>query len=1317
MPLPHTLLTDGAHDEHIAFWTSMLGRFADDFHIRQPWLSTAIRAGDALEADCPLTPAATAVIADLGRGQDLGTFVVIAGAVSLLLQIYTRAAVVAVDSLPLAGSDPLAADLELIPIVTAVDRSLTVRDYLKQLSESIAGSYSLQAFPISQFSERVLRRPRPTTNVLMAVTSLHDERHAVGAGHDLQITITTTPALRIRLTGRTPSFSREYLVLFAEHLTRIIEGFADRGARLDEIDAMGPDERHRLLVAYNAAARADASDLTIHKLFEEQAARSGASTAIQLNDTAVSYETLNRQANQLARFLQNEYGVERGDVIGVLTHKAPTTIAGLLGVLKAGAVYLPIDPDYPEERLQFMVADAGVKVLLVHSEHFDRLTSLYETPMFALDIQLDTLETDASNPVATSSAGDLAYIIYTSGSTGQPKAVLLEHRGFVAMVQHHSAAFGVQPSDKFLQFYGLSFDSSLFEIFMPLLSGAMLVFVEKATIDDPARLSAYVEAQGITSLTLPPVYASTLDQARLSSVRRYVSAGDHCRVDDALRMAGSADYYNSYGPTETSVCVTHYKVDPQRAYGSRIPIGKPITGTTIYLLDDDRRLVPEGVVGELGIGGVGLARGYLKRDDLTAQAFVPNPFVPGERMYLTGDLAVWLPDGNLELIGRKDNQVKIRGYRVELGEIESVLDQHPLVKESAVVAREDDMGNRRLIAYVTGAGTIDTADLKTLLRSRLPAFMMPSVFTVLDAMPLTANGKIDRKALAAIVEAASVSDGTTGAPQSAVQETLVGIWQDVLGVAHVGINDNLFDLGGDSILIIQIVSRAREAGLKLAPNQLFDHQTIASLASVAVEVRSTEAPAAEQDTIVGPAPLAPMQAWFFEQRFDEPHHFNQSVCLEISGDGIDVAAAEAATRAVIAHHDALRLRFHGHNGQWTADYAPRAAGSTFQAIDLTAIAAGQLDLAIRDAVAACQAGFDLATGPLLNVRLLVLGHGRPSRLLFVAHHLAVDGVSWRILLGDFSTAYTQLSQGEPLALPAKTTSFRRWATALGALAPSLDNTYWLAPAEHAPLPVDHPRASGINTVASARDVIRTLDRDTTTALLQDVPRIFSTEVNDVLLSGLAMTFHAWTGRDHLRIDLEGHGREELLDDADLSRTVGWFTAQFPVDLRLPTSGSPGDVIKSIKEQLRAVPQRGAGFGVLRYLSADTRLVESLEQRPAPEVLFNYFGQAGRVLAPDLQWALMPGAVGGDISPRTLRPHLIEINAMVTDGCLTVTLTFSQAIHAQATIEDLASRYEQALRSLVEHGRTTTTKQYTPSDFPAAGLDQQSLDALLSKLNR
>jgi len=1310
MPSLNTLITDAAYRDHAAFWTAVLDGVSDDFHVRQPWLSLPAGEAGVITTTRLIVPSATAErLRQIGGGQPLGLFAVLMSALAYLLHQSSGAAAVVVDTPPLGD-----ATAEAIPLTLRVDATMTLREHLAQTGDAIAKSYTYQSFPIAQACDVLLKRPRPHTNVLSSFVGLHAGLPRLDP-YDLRVTIADGAELSVALEGRAPAFSPEYLATWTRHFGHALEAFGDLAVPLNHIDVMDAAERRRLLVDYNAAGGTAAPDRTMHEWFQEQAHRSPDHEAVRVDDRSLTYDALNRLSNRLARFLQADYAINPGDVVGIVTHRSELAIVALLGVLKAGAVYLPIDPDYPEERLQFMVADAGVKALLVHSDHFPALASLYETPMFALDLQLSTLEAGDEDVASAVSPHDLAYIIYTSGSTGQPKAVLLEHAGFVNMVRHHIGAFGIGASDRLLQFYGHSFDSSLFEIFVSLLSGATLVMVDRDTINDPDRLSHHIDAHQVTTLTLPPIYQSALDRVRLSSVRRFVSAGDHCKVDDALAFARTGQYFNSYGPTETSVCVTHYQVDPQQRYGSRVPIGKPIAGTSIYLLDDRLAPVPEGIVGEICVGGVSLARGYLHRDDLTAEKFVPSPFAAGERLYRTGDLGAWLPDGNLELIGRKDDQVKIRGYRVELGEIESVLAQHPRVRESVVIASDDEIGHKRLIAYVSAGTTVDVADLKTMLRARLPEFMVPSMFVVLDAMPLTANGKIDRKALPAPDAINGAGDPGGGEPENATQASLAAIWREVLGRERVGIHDNLFELGGDSILVIQIVSRARSAGIKLVPNQLFEHQTIAALSQVA----TVAAPAAaDEGPLEGAVPLGPMQAWFFERRFADPHHFNQSVLFEVPA-GFDAAAADRATRALVDHHDALRLQFvQNASGRWSAEYG-RVGGTTpFRIVDLSSCATSEQDARLRESALAAAAGFDLATGPLIRVVYFRLGGDRPGRLLFVVHHLAVDGVSWRLLLEDFRAACDQAARGGSIALPAKTTSYRTWVERLRAHASIVadERAYWLAPdrRDAAPIPIDRAFAPGANTVASAHEITRVLDAGTTSALLHEAPGAYNTEINDLLLTALAQTFAAWTGRDRLLVDVEGHGREDFVEDVDTSRTVGWFTSQFPVLLRVDPHATSGDAVKSVKEQLRAVPRRGAGFGVLRYLSDDADTAAAIGALPAASVLFNYLGQGGQAAGDE--WTLVPGPPGLDTSPRAVRPHLVEINAIVLDGRLTLAWTFSEAVHAPATIDALASRYADALRALIDHCRTAATGQFTPSDFPAARMDQQSLDALIAKLS-
>ena len=620
---------------------------------------------------------------------------------------------------------------------------------------------------------------------------------------------------------------------------------------------------------------------------------------------------------------------------------------------------------------------------------------------------------------------------------------------------------------------------------------------------------------------------------------------------------------------------------------STVPIGRPLPNAQAFLLDRRRQPVPVGIPGELHVGGSCVARGYLNQPELTAEKFIPNPFStePAARLYKTGDLARYLPDGNIEFLGRTDHQVKIRGFRIELGEVEVTLGRHPAVREALVTAREDVPGDKRLVAYILPhPGQVYTiSDLCDFLKGKLPDYMVPAAFVVLDALPLTPHGKVDRLALPAPDQARPELRESFAAPRTPIEKILAEIWAEVLRLERVGVHDNFFELGGDSILSIQIIARANQAGLRLTPKQLFQHQTVAELATAG----TTPAVQAEQGPVTGAVPLTPIQRWFFEQHLPDPHHYNQAVLLEVQ-QALDPALVERALQQLLLHHDALRLRFLCVASGWQQINVGPDNAVLFSRADLSALAEAEHGPAIEAAAAELQASLNLLEGPLLRGALFDLGPQKPGRLLLVIHHLAIDGVSWRILLEDLWTAYQQLSRGEAIQLPPKTTSFKRWAQRLAehtqseALQPGI--AYWLSESRtrSSRLPVDSP--GGANTVASARTVRVSLSTAETRVLLQEIPTAYHTQINDVLLTALVQAFAWWTGGRSLLLDLEGHGRETIVEAVDLSRTVGWFTTHFPVLLDLERPSCPGEALKSVKEQLCRIPNRGIGYGLLRSLT-------------------------------------------------------------------------------------------------------------------------------------
>jgi non-ribosomal peptide synthase protein (TIGR01720 family) len=879
--------------------------------------------------------------------------------------------------------------------------------------------------------------------------------------------------------------------------------------------------------------------------------------------------------------------------------------------------------------------------------------------------------------------------------------------------------YSLTASDRVLQKTPFSFDVSVWEFLWPLAVGAQLVIARPGGHQDSRYLVEAIARQHITTLHFVPSMLSVfLEEPDLEcrSLKRVFCSGE--ALPGALQQRYferlDAPLYNLYGPTEAAIDVTAWTCQPQSPY-STVPIGRAIANTQIHLLDAAGRAVPVGVPGELHIGGVQLARGYWNRPRLTAERFVPDPFssVPGARLYKTGDLARYLPDGTVEFLGRLDDQVKLRGFRIELGEIEAALHQHPDVQAAVVVLREQQ-GHRQLVAYLVPrkSKSLEPQTLRQHLRAKLPDYMVPAVWVELDALPLMPNGKINRRALPAPNLQQIQSKQGYVAPRSPLETQLAEIWQQVLHLEQVGIHDNFFELGGDSILSIQIVARSHQAGLQFTPKQLFEHQTIAELAAIAQPVTLSEA---AQGTVSGRVPLTPIQQRFLEQDFPKPDHYNQSLLLTVS-QRLNSQGLEQAVHHLLLHHDALRLRLEQIDGQWQQVNLAAEATTPFIQFDLSDLPLALQTQAIEATTTALQTSLNLAQGPLLRVAWFNLGVNQPGRLFFVIHHIAVDGVSWRILLEDLQTAYHQLSQGQALQLPPKTTSFQQWAQSQTWASPTeqqqaLSDWLTLLPEAIAPLPIKAKGSnlSAINTEASARVFSVTLSTGETAALLRQVPQAYQTQINDVLLAALGKALVQWTHSPTVLIDVEGHGRETDNEAIDLSRTVGWFTSVFPVCLNFDSLHSPGDTLKAIKEQLRHIPQQGTSYGRLRYLG-DELIRESLRSRPQAQVSFNYLGQLDQSLADGL-FQLAQESSGAEKGLQNHRLYLLDVSGFVLEGRLQLNWVYSESLHEQNTIEQLAHRCLTELRSLIQHCLAPDAGSYTPSDFPLSKLNQQQLDWL------
>jgi amino acid adenylation domain-containing protein/non-ribosomal peptide synthase protein (TIGR01720 family) len=1109
------------------------------------------------------------------------------------------------------------------------------------------------------------------------------------------------------------------------HVAVILEGFvSDSSIPVLRLPLLSATEQEQLLIERNASDGQFSSEATLHELFEAEAERRPGAVALTCDGKRVTYGQLNARANRLARQLVR-CGVKADTLVGICLERTNELVTALLAILKAGGAYLPIDLAYPAERLAFMLEDAEAPLLITQRSLTSKLPETKAKMLCVEDLLADSPQANQEENLQSSVKPDhLAYVIYTSGTTGKPKGSMITHRNVTRLFSATQPWFGFDENDVWTLFHSCAFDFSVWEIWGALLYGGRVVVVPFLVSRSPEAFYDLLAKEQVTVLSQTPSAFRQLIRAeeavgQKELALRYVVFGG-----EALEMQSLRPWFerhgdqkprliNMYGITETTVHVTYRPLSKSDLESGSV-IGVQIPDLQVYILDPLGQPVPLGIPGEMYVGGAGLARGYLRRPELTAERFVPDHLTHrlGSRLYKTGDLARFLPGRDIEYLGRIDHQVKIRGFRIELGEIESVMCKHPAVREVTVIARGDSADDKRLVAYVVARAPVPAvSELRDHLRKTVPDYMVPSAIVFLDELLLTSSGKIDLKALPEPEQERPELETQFVMPRTAVEAKLAEIWSRVLRLERVGIHDNFFELGGDSILSIQVIALSRQSGITLSPKLLFQNQTIAKLAAVAT-VASQE-PKAEQTLVQGGAPLTPIQHWFFKQELADPNYYNQSF-LFIVKERLDMDALERALAHLERHHDALRMRFATIGNPDEQTFALPSPSAPLERVNLSDVADHELSGAIEAGAAHAQTTLDFIEGPMWRAVYFDCGSQRPARLLLAIHHLAVDGVSWRILLEDLERAYQQERAGEPAELPLKTTSVREWAERLSAFVNGNEipggTQHWrqIAADASGSLPVD--LENGENTESSSRTVIVRLEVAETDALLQQAPSAYNTQINDLLLAALGQALHEWIGGKSLHVNVEGHGREDFLDGVDLSRTVGWFTSIYPVRLQLPDGGI-GELIKSVKEQLRSIPARGIGYGLQRYLAADPLLRNETE----PQILFNYLGRFDQVVSGSRLFGFSEETTGPWHSPRARRRYLLEVNSLVMNGRLEFSWIYSPNRHLPQTIEQLAQRFLSHLRQIVAHCTTPGVRGRTPSDFSLCSLDQRALDVLVDRI--
>ncbi|NIM16717.1 MAG: amino acid adenylation domain-containing protein [Candidatus Aminicenantes bacterium] len=1093
-------------------------------------------------------------------------------------------------------------------------------------------------------------------------------------------------------------FKKVAIETFIDYFLRIISGLPETlEKKLSEIEIISERGKKQVLYDFNRYKRDYPVEQTVHELFEQQVEKTPHRAALAAGDTHLTYLELNNRTNRLAGELRNR-GVKPDGIIAIMVDFSLEMLIGIISILKSGGAYLPIEPGYPDERIKYMLEDSSVNILLTQECCARRIEDVAEV----IDLERSYFYSgNQDNLAKVNTPGNFSYVLYTSGSTGKPKGVMIEHRSVVNVLLALNENYPFGETDAYMLRTPYIFDVSVSELFGWFFTGGKLVIPGKDGEKDPREILDCIERVCITHINFVPsmfhVFIEAIDNVnirQLSSLKYIFLAGEAILsgiIHKFWQFTTDCKIENIYGPTEATIYGSWYSLANWDGL-TRIPIGKPLYNVNLYILDKRNRLQPVGIPGELCISGAGLARGYLNSPGLTMEKFIPNPFCPGKRLYKTGDLTRWLNDGNIEFLGRMDHQVKIRGIRIELGEIENQLLSDEDIKKAAVVERTDDEYNNYLCAYIVSDKEIEISELRNRLSNNLPASMIPAYFVQLEKIPLAPGGKLDRKSL----PMPEVKPGADYMPPGTeVEERMVEIWSEVLGLERIGINDNFFEIGGDSIKAIQIAARLQKYGLKIEIRDFLLNPRIKDLSKRTGKI----ARKIDQGEVEGEVRLTPIQRWFFENRFRDRHHFNHSLILYRKKGFVTDILINVFT-AIVRHHDALRIVFNEAGNQVT-QFNRGFKGKLFNIeifqLDNTTDIESQI---VREANK-IQRSIHLESG---LVKLGLFKSDKGDYLLIVIHHLVIDGISWWILLEDLEIGYKQAEKGEEIKFQDKTDSFMYWSGRLFECSASKrilkDLSYWqnIENQKIEKLPRDNEIDAQKRKRKYSEIVTMSLNPEETEKLVKEVNQAYNTEINDILLAALGLAIKEWSGNEKVLVNLEGHGRESIVGDVDISRTVGWFTSQYPVLLEMSNSHDLSFSIKFIKETLRRVPNKGISYGILKYLTPRDKKEGWLFEHH-PEISFNYLGQFGRGESnPQGIFSISGTSAGDAVSPEIDNLFTLNINGMIKGGTLTFSFSYNRYEFSRDTIEKLVAGYTSKLVDIIQHCSKKEEKELTPSDF-------------------
>lgn len=1319
------------------YWASILSGELTVLNLPYDYKRGVNRSYEGRDIFFKLDRVITEKLKTLAKESEGTLYMTLLAALNVLLSRYTDQEDIIVGT-PIAArthadlEDTVGAFVNTIVMRNYCDADICFEDFLKEVNKNSLEAFDNQDYPFENILEDITAYKEVNGNQIFNVAfTMHNIDYYVNpiekfkvvpyalensnSKFDLMLYAKEIDGeMNMAFEYSTELFKGETVERFVESFLVIINSIIEnKKVKISEINVISEGEKNKLIYDFNDNEAEFPRDKTIQELFEEQVERMPENIAVVYEQERLTYRELNQRANQLARTLK-ENNVERESIVAILMDRSLDMIISILAVLKSGGAYLPINPTYPKERIKYMLEDSGSEVIIVQHCNIGDI-SLNKKIIDMNDENIFSRE--SMNLAIINEPQDIAYIIYTSGTTGKPKGAMIEHRNVVNLMKNNKMEFNFSEYDVWTMFHSFCFDFSVWEMYGALLYGGRLVMVSTFVAKDTGKFLQMLKDEEVTILNQTPTAFYNLVQEEMKcddaelKIRYVIFGGEALKpiiLKDWKQKYSNTKLINMYGITETTVHVTYKELSDEDIIGNISNIGKAIPNVTAYILDKNRALLPIGVTGELYVGGPGVGRGYLNKPELTIDRFIKSQFKNDEILYRSGDLARRLSNGDMEYLGRIDQQVKIRGYRVEPGEIENRLLKHELIKEATVIDRQDDKNNNYLCAYIVGTKELNTEKLRNYLSEQLPHYMIPSYFVQISEMPLTSNGKLNKKLLPDPIISLNINRNYE-APRNKVEKHLVNIWREVLGVGSIGIDDNFFNLGGDSIKAIQVSARLLQYGYKVDIKDIFTFPIIKQLS---VKVRD-EKVSISQEIVEGDVGLTPIQRWFFENYSENINHFNQSVML-FNRNGFNQEIVKKVFDKILEHHDVLRMAYKVDKldiQQFNLNIKEQLYD--FEIFDYKR--QRDFEELIKKDCTRLQKSINVNKGPLIALGLFKTDDG--DHLAIIIHHLIIDGISWRVLFEDFSKGYKQLLNNQQIRFQEKTNSYMEWAKGIKEYSRSKELlseiAYW-EQLEKSEIVALHYEQKDVDTAATSRQIeLLHFSEEETEDILKNVNKAYNTEINDILLTSLAKSIKKYSNHNNILINLEGHGREQVFENINIMRTIGWFTTNYPVIFSMKDDLDLSHEIKNIKETLRRVPAKGIGYGILRYIT-NKELLGELEFKLKPQISFNYLGQFDEDI-PEYVFEISNLSPGNNIAEENEHIYAIDINGMIKNKKLAISFNFDANMVKRETMHKFVEDYKRNLLDIIKHCTNKKESEVTPSDLGSNLVDIDELDEFMDEL--